>query len=204
MLPDIVLKPVSREDVQRLAQWLNDPAVSSFWYGGGEDGRPLHIGYSPHNLLQASEEEWKQVFEDEDRKIFSVYTPNNEHIGEGQLAVNWPLLEAQAHVVIGRKDMWHQQFGSAAMLKLLDSAFGSYGLHRVWVDIPDYNERALDMCRHLGFVLEGRRRRTHRKDGNWYDSIAMGLLVDEYLRRRPSHTDTPAKRTASPGINGKP
>ena len=57
-------------------------------------------------------------------------------------------------------------------------------LHRVWVDVPEYNEHALRMFRHVGFVLEGHMRKTHRKDGEWYDYYAMGLLVDEYSRRR--------------------
>ena len=33
-------------------------------------------------------------------------------------------------------------------------------------------------------MLEGRLRGTHRKDGEWYDSMAMGLLFNEYARRR--------------------
>jgi RimJ/RimL family protein N-acetyltransferase len=196
MLPDVVLAPVTREDIHRLVQWLNDAEVSSFWYGLGEDGMPLHIGYSPHQILQAPEQEWKQVFEDEDRKIYAIYTKSGEHIGEGQLIIEWPLLEAQAFLLVGRKDIWHHHYGTAALIKLLDAAFDTYGLHRVWVDVPDYNEHALQMCRHLGFVLEGHRRRTHRKNGNWYDSIAMGLLADEYSRRRTRLMGAPANRTA--------
>ena len=40
------------------------------------------------------------------------------------------------------------------------------------------------MFRQVGFVLEGHLRKTHRKDDKWYDSFAMGLLTDEYVRRR--------------------
>ena len=43
---------------------------------------------------------------------------------------------------------------------------------------------ALRLCRHVGFVLEGHFRKTHRKGDTWYDSFAMGLLSDEYERRR--------------------
>jgi len=196
MLPDVVLRPVSREDIQHLATWLNDPEVSSIWYGSGEDGVPLHIGYSPHQILNASEQERQQVFQDEYRRIFAIYTEEGEHIGEGQLAIEWLLFEAQLFILIGRKELWHHHYGTAALIKLLDLAFETYGLHRVWVDVPDYNEHALQMCRHVGFVLEGRLRKTHRKDGNWYDSIAMGLLADEYSRRRTRLLGAPAHRTA--------
>ena len=96
-----------------------------------------------------------------------------------------PLHEAQAFVIIGRKDLWLHHFGSAAMLKVLDIAFYEYSLHRIWVDVPVYNVHAQHMCERLGFVLEGHLRSTHPKDGEWYDSVIMGLLKTEYARRRP-------------------
>ena len=184
MFPQITLSSLTREDVNRLADWLSDNDVNGLWYGLGEDGQPLHIGYSPQQVLEVSEEEWAEFLDDEDRKIYPVYTTEGEHIGEGQLVIEWPLLEAQLFLLIGRKDLWHHHYGTSALVSLLDEAFNTYELHRVWVDVPEYNENALRMFRHLGFVLEGHFRRTHRKDNNWYDSFAMGLLWDEYSRRR--------------------
>ena len=65
-------------------------------------------------------------------------------------------------------------------------------MHRVWVDVPEYNEHALQMFRQLGFVLEGHLRGTHRKNDEWYDSMALGLLSDEYSRRRARVLGNPA------------
>lgn len=184
MFPQVTLSPVTRENIKRVLEWLSDREVNSSWYGLGEDGQPLHIGYSPQNILQAPEEEWTQVFEDESRKFYSIYSPEGEHIGEGQLVIEWPLLEAQVFILIGRKDLWHHHYGTSGLIRLLDEAFDALDLHRVWVDVPEYNQYALEMFRHLGFVLEGHLRRTHRKENEWYDSFAMGLLADEYPRRR--------------------
>jgi RimJ/RimL family protein N-acetyltransferase len=184
MFPEIKLTTGTREDVKRIIEWLDDAEVNSMWYGLGDDGKPLHIGYSPHELLEASDEQIQQVFEDEVRRIYSVYTDDGAHIGEGQLVVESPLMEAQLFLLVGRKDLWHHHYGTMAMIKLLDEAYEDHGLHRVWVDVPEYNEHALQMCQHLGFVLEGCLRKTHRKDGQWYDSSAMGLLAEEYMRRR--------------------
>ena len=193
MFPDIILTTTTREDVGRLATWLSDPDVTSAWYGLGDDGAPLHIGYSPQETLKATDQEWRQIFQDEDRKIYAIYTKSGEHIGEAQLVIEWPLSEAQLFVLVGRKDIWHHHYGTAAVIKLLDLAFSTFGLHRVWVDVPEYNEHALQMCRHVGFVLEGHLRKTHRKNGSWYDSIAMGLLADEYSRRRPRLMEAPTE-----------
>ena len=186
MFPTVSLSTeVSREDVSRLRDWLRDPEVSSLWYGNDDnDGHALHIGYAPEQITDADDEAWSQVFHQDDRRIYSLYATDEAHIGEAQLLVEWPLQEAQLFIMIGRKDLWHHHYGTAALIAMLDEAFENLELHRVWVDVPEYNEHALQMFRHLGFVLEGHLRRTHRKDGNWYDSFAMGLLSDEYHRRR--------------------
>ncbi len=184
MLPGVQLNRVSHEDVQRIALWLQDPEVNGSWYGTDEHGEPLHIGYSPKGLANATIGDWDLAFDSPVRKIFSVVTDGGEHIGETQMVIEEPLREAQMHVLIGRKDLWYQGYGTAALLHLLDLAFHTYGLHRAWVDVPEYNKPALHICERLGFVLEGRLRGTHPKDGKWYDSMAMGLLSNEYARRR--------------------
>ena len=184
MLPEISLVQPVREDIQQMADWLSDDEVNSLWYGRGEDGIALHTGYSPHHVIQSNEEEWRRIFEDEDRKIYAIYTKDGQHIGEGQLVIEWPLQEAQIYILIGRKDLWHQHYGTMGLIRLLDEAYNTFDLHRVWADIPEYNEHALQIFRHVGFVLEGHLRKTHPKDGAWFDSLVMGLLTDEYKRRR--------------------
>ena len=184
MFPQVRLIPANREDAIRVAEWLDDSEVSSMWYGIGDDGVPIHIGYSPHKLVDAADDEVQEIFEHEDRKIYSIYTQEGDHIGEAQLVVEWPLQEAQAFILVGRKDLWHHHYGTMAMVGLLDEAYDSLGLHRVWVDVPEYSEHAIQLCQHIGFVLEGHLRETHLKDGEWFDSRAMGLLADEYARRR--------------------
>jgi len=184
MFPEVTLTTPTREDVQRLAEWLNDSEVNEVWYGVGDDGKPLHASYTPEAVLNGGPEAWTHVFNDDNRIIFSIYSESGEHIGEGQLLVEWPLLEAQAYLLVGRKDLWHHHYGTSGMIGLLDHAFNTLGLHRVWVDIPEYNEPGMHMARHMGFVLEGKLRKTHRKNNEWFDSDALGLLAEEYPRRR--------------------
>ena len=90
MVPDVRLTDVSREDVERMAVWLHNPEVMTMWYGADDDGEPLHIGYSPKTTMQAGDEEWERIFNDPDRKIFSVYDANEGHIGEAQMLIEAP------------------------------------------------------------------------------------------------------------------
>ena len=103
MFPEVTLTGTTLEDIGRMAEWLNDGEVNAAWYGLGEDGKPMHHGYSPYELLDGSEEQIRAVVENEDRKLFSVYTQEGDHIGEGQIVVDWPLLEAQLFLLIGRE-----------------------------------------------------------------------------------------------------
>ena len=184
MLPQISLSQPTRDDVERLAGWLEDDEVNASWYGLADDGQPLHAGYTPSTVLQGTDNEWDRVFNDNNRKVFAVYTSEGDHIGEAQLVIEWPLLEAQAYILVGRKDLWHHHYGTMAMVSLLDHAFDELGLHRIWVDVPEYNRPALTMVEHIGFVLEGHFRKAHRRGDQWFDSYALGLLADEYGRRR--------------------
>ena len=89
MFPEVTLTTPTREDIQRMADWLNDPDVSTVWYGVGDDGKPLHTGYTPEAVLAGGSDDWDQVFSDENRVIFSVYTGD----GEGSIA-NTSLMRA--------------------------------------------------------------------------------------------------------------
>ena len=183
MLPQVNLREVSRDDVARLQQWLQDSDVCASWYGIDSAGEPVHVGYSPRRMLDASEDEWERTFSAEERKVFSIYL-EDDHIGEGQLVFEPEVRSAHVFILIGRKDLWYHHYGSAAMIKLLDEAFQTHNVHRAWLAVPEYNQPALHMCQHMGFVLEGRLRGRQLRGEEWYDSLSMGLLADEYMRRR--------------------
>ncbi|MFW6174660.1 MAG: GNAT family N-acetyltransferase [Chloroflexota bacterium] len=177
---------VTREDVGRIAEWLQDEEVSSMWFGRYTYGEPAHLGYDPQKMLNATQEEWDAVFNDPHeaprRDIFSIRTKSGEHIGEAQLAVDEALGDAQLSVLIGRKELWHRGYGTAAVVEALAYAFDQLGLYRVWVDVPEYNTAAREMFEHLGFVHEGTLRKSRPHDGARHDSVIMGMLANEYAR----------------------
>jgi RimJ/RimL family protein N-acetyltransferase len=61
MFPEVTLVTATREDIQRMADWLNDPEVNAVWYGVGEDGKPLHTSYTPEAVLAGGESEWDRL-----------------------------------------------------------------------------------------------------------------------------------------------
>lgn len=189
MSAQVELRPVTRDDVARIAAWLQDPQVAEAWFGRYTYGDPVHLGYNPGKMINASQDEWDEVFKpahgQSHRDIFSIYTRSGEHIGEGHLAIEEPLGDAHLSVLIGRKDLWHQGYGTAATLALLEHAFDHLELYRVWVDVPTYNTAARNMFEHLGFKHEGTLRKSRPHAGARYDSFIMGMLRDEFHRVYP-------------------
>ena len=179
----VSLREVNREDVSRLRVWLEDDQVSESWFGRYSYGDPAHLGYHPVEMERASEEEWRRVFGNPEHRILSIYTEQGDHIGEIHMAIEESLGDGHMSILIGRKDMWHQGYGTAGMRAALDTAFNEDGLYRVWVDIPEYNTAALAMCTHLGFVHEGTLRKNRPHEGSRFDSVVMGMLAAEYAQR---------------------
>jgi len=182
------LEPVTKEDVGRIRDWLNDDEVAQRWFGRYSYGNPAHLGYHPDRIVSASDDEWERAFNDPEHRIFSLHTEGGEHIGEIHVAIEEALGDGQLSVLIGCKDLWQHGYGTAGAEAVLEACFGEWGLYRVWVDVPEYNKAARTMFEHLGFVHEGTLRKSRPHEGARYDSVVMGILASEYSAHE--HSDT--------------
>ena len=91
-------------------------------------------------------------------------------------------VDAKARFAIGllSPDLLGRGYGGEATRLVLDHAFGRMGLHRVDLRVLAFNERAIAMYRHCGFVEEGRERDSCRMGPHWYDDVIMGILDHEF------------------------
>ena len=188
---EVTLQQVTRDDVSRIRKWLEDEEVAESWFGRYAYGDPAHLGYHPSEMEEAPQEVWDRVFNDPEHRILSIYTPGGEHIGEVHIAIEESLGDGHFSILVGRKDLWHQGYGTAGTAAALETAFTEYGLYRVWVDIPEYNAAAMAMCQHLGFVHEGTLRKSRPHEGSRFDSVVMGILSTEYSPQAASAESHP-------------
>ncbi|HET7014351.1 MAG TPA: GNAT family protein [Streptosporangiaceae bacterium] len=66
--------------------------------------------------------------------------------------------------------------GTEATQLVIDYAFGTVGVHRIELEVYDFNPRARHVYEKLGFVPEGTKRDALQWDGKWIDCHCMGLL----------------------------
>lgn len=105
-------------------------------------------------------------------------------IGEiGLEGVKWNHGDTFVGISIGEQELWGKGFGTDAMRVILRFAFTELNLHRVSLDVFDYNARAVRSYEKVGFVHEGRARGVLNKDGKRCDLLFMGILREEWIAR---------------------
>ena len=75
--------------------------------------------------------------------------------------------------------------GSEALRLALRHAFGSMGLHKVYLRVLEFNARAIRTYEKCGFRIEGTLREEMKVQGRWHSLIYMGLLADEFTEDDP-------------------
>ena len=85
-----------------------------------------------------------------------------------------------AQIGVGLGEQWRGKgYGGEAVNWVLDWGFGRLGLHRIWLDAFEYNERACGLYKKLGFVEEGREREAVLWERGWWDLVRFGMLEGE-------------------------
>ncbi|MEC0184412.1 GNAT family protein [Paenibacillus peoriae] len=74
-------------------------------------------------------------------------------------------------------------YGSEALILMLGYGFGICNLHRIELNVFDYNERAIRCYEKVGFQREGVQRDALFYNHEYHDSILMSMLNHEYRDR---------------------
>lgn len=86
---------------------------------------------------------------------------------------------AELDLYLGEKDYWGQGYATDALRTMCRHGFDAMRLHKISLTVVTENQAAYHLYRKVGFVEEGRLRRTFRRDGRWYDMFTMGLFPEE-------------------------
>ncbi|KAJ5577507.1 GNAT family acetyltransferase [Penicillium hispanicum] len=79
-----------------------------------------------------------------------------------------------------KSDVQGQGYGTEVLGWALRWAFQMANLHRVQLEVYEWNEVALKTYQRVGFQEEGRLRQAIWRDGRWWDEILMGVLREEW------------------------
>jgi RimJ/RimL family protein N-acetyltransferase len=125
--------------------------------------------------------------------LFLVYALEGDTpIGTVELdGIVWAHGEAWLGIGLGERRYWGRGYGTDAMRVVLRLAFEELNLHRVTLNVFEYNTRAQRTYARLGFRVEGRVRQALLREGQRWDLIFMGLLRSEWETIVPATASSP-------------
>jgi len=170
--PHLHLRNLSVDDVPLVMQWAADPDVVknfSFFERGADPSRIRSYisekADSPNDLLMA-------VLEKKDGR--EVYAGN---VGLHE----WDAVNENARLgIILCKESWGRGIAQEALCGVMELAFKSLGLHKVYLNVFTSNEKGIHLYSKLGFVNEGVMRAEYKLRGKYQDLLRMSILKPEW------------------------
>ncbi|GAF63539.1 putative acetyltransferase [Bacillus sp. TS-2] len=168
----VTLRKVAHTDVDTYHKWRNDLEV---------------MNSTSLSLDVYSLEETKDFFEqvilngNHSKSYIIEETEGNNPIGITSLInIDSKNRNAEFIIDIGEKEYWGQGIATIVLKKILDFAFFELNLHKVYLKVFSYNEKAVHLYTKLGFEQEGANREALFRGNRWHDIVHMGILKKEW------------------------
>ena len=168
---NVRLGPLKKEYVPQYVKWFNDPEMLQYL-----------MMIKPMTL--ENEEQWyENAIRNQNAVYFAILliVDGKEYlIGNCAVKIDWKNKLGHLGITIGEKDQWGKGYGTEAMQLLINYCFQTLNMHKVELNVYDFNTRAIKSYTKIGFKEEGRGRKSHYINGKYVDFIAMGILKDEW------------------------
>jgi RimJ/RimL family protein N-acetyltransferase len=168
----VLLRPIDVADLPGVVELLNDAETMRLTgtHGGGAFTDEV---LRNHLAAQATRT---------DRAYFAaVERATGEFVGEVVLQdLNQDNQSCGFRIALNAAKAAGRGLGTEATRLALGHAFDTVGLHRVELEVYDFNPRALRVYEKVGFVLEGTKRHALRWAGEWVDAHFMAMLDTDW------------------------
>lgn len=162
------------------------PEAIARWSRSSETFRLMDSGVSRPYSVKATKDMFEKEFQQEKPNdfLFTIHMlQDDQMIGDiGLDGIRWMHGDCFVGIGIGEEQFWGKGYGTDAMRIILRFAFYELNLHRVSLNVFDYNPRAIRSYEKAGFTHEGRVRQSLNRAGRRWDVVYMGILRAEWER----------------------
>lgn len=169
------LREMRGTDAPFFRDWLNVPETARAVNGGA----PM-----PYTLEE--EESFVRRFggHNDNECHFAVETLDGTLLGVCSYSgADWVSRNCLVGWFIGDPSMRGRGYGTDMILTLMDICFNELDMHKVSLNVFEYNTGAVRLYEKLGFVREGARRSAVYTQGRRWDDIRYSMLRHEYAAR---------------------
>ena len=105
-----------------------------------------------------------------------VLKEDNMHIGNLKLVIDRNHKYADVSIFIGEKAYWGKNIAPEALSSVVRYSFKKLKLHKLIAETYEVNKGSINAFKKAGFIIEGRRKRQYLYNGNYIDSILLGIV----------------------------
>jgi RimJ/RimL family protein N-acetyltransferase len=162
------------EDIDELLQWIPNAAFLALWSGPAYRFADLRKDLENDVGITSVEPQSLFMFKIEDSE-------SHRSIGHVQLFVDRTNnMAMMGRVLVGPTALRGKGLGQLAVDLVLRHCFQTLRLHRVSLNVYDKNPAAIRCYEKSGFIREGILREATLVDGEYRNSILMGILESGY------------------------
>ncbi|MCQ6522134.1 MULTISPECIES: GNAT family N-acetyltransferase [Bacillus] len=166
----VKLETFNKSDFKQLMGWIDSEAFLIQWSGNAFT-YPLNE-QQLENYIESSNTLAFKVIDEESKKVVG-------HISLGQID-NINKSARVGKVLVGDTKMRGRSIGKHMMKAVLHIAFEELKLHRVTLDVYDFNTSAISCYEKIGFVKEGLLRDSKKVGETYWNLWEMSMLEYEW------------------------
>jgi RimJ/RimL family protein N-acetyltransferase len=166
----VVLRPITKADAADMFASLSDQ--ESMRLTGTQDTF----------TFEQVERYCERIETAEDRADYAIILKSDPaYLGEVVLnGIDWENRSANFRIALAAHTVFGKGYGTEATRLILGFGFRTLKLHRIELEVYDFNPRAQHVYKKVGFVREGVRRDVLLWEGNYHSAIVMSILEGEY------------------------
>ena len=173
------LRAIERKDLEQLQSWRNNSKFRQYF----REYRELSFD----NQIQWFEQ---YVINDRNTLMFGIEDANtNKLVGvNGLCYINWVNRTADLSLYIGWENVYIDEgkngYARNSLKLLLDYAFLTLNLNKVWTEIYDTDIKKIALFEDFGMHLDGQLRENNFSNGIFIDSRIYSLLAREWTQEK--------------------
>ena len=155
-----MLRPIEERDLPSMLEWRN------LWRQYFREYRPLTF---------VDEARWYEELQGDPTRVFFSIVEQGELVGCCGVNIDWKNRSGEINIYIGDGYI-DLTLAPAALKELMDYSFRELGLHRLWAEVFDHDEKKAVLMQNASFNCEGVLKETYWKLGKFHNSEIYGFL----------------------------
>ena len=188
MAPRVELRPLEERDRDRVLVWRNSPDVRPYMY-------------TDHLISPDEHAQWFAGLEGDERRRYWIVEMDGAPVGLANLAdIDRHNARCAWAYYLADPSVRGLGIGSYVEYWVLEYVFEGLKLAKLWCEVLASNEAVWKLHETFGFVVEARFRGHVLKGGERVDVLGLGLLAEDWRRRRPAMAERLTARGYEPPV----